>query len=335
MFMHSNDFFRSILVVACFSITPTSFLQAQDSTQTTINVEPQCAGHLLTVNVDGVVEAGSKIALQQAVMQGHSLRVGWRLDDQQGDPVMIHWADAGFLSLFEGEVFAQMQPIHRQVPQRGHARINLSSELQHWTGLIGTNGLLVNRMDSRTQTGERKVKSWWCLANSTPPIKTLECDLPQWQLLYQHDRTGKPIQGSKDWLMDTIRRGEPIRIAWGLYHPEDATRSVEHATEPVFITITNQSEVSAQLPEHIAQVSYWNPDQAKFADPAIMWRGLASTSGNFDAAWVNRATGEVIRRAPQQHQLTWYGNTTALHCKKPVVHLAIPNSKQQDVIDKG
>ncbi len=330
MFAHPKSFSRLVLVAAYLAIIPVDFLQAQDATQTVISSEPQCTGHLLTVNADGTVQAGSKTALQQAVMQGQSLRVGWRLDDQQGKPVIIHWADAGFISLFEGEVFAQIQSIHRQVPQRGHAQIHLSSELQHWTGLIGTNGVLVNRMDNRAQTGERKVKSWWCLTNQMPSVKTLECHLPQWRLLYQHDRTGKPLQGSKDRLIDSIRYGEPIRIGWGVFHPEDAARSVEHAIEPVFITITNQSEVSAQLPEHIAQASYWDPDQAEFADPAVMWRGLVSTTGHFDAAWTHRATGETVRRAPQQHQLTWYGQTIATHCQKPAIPLAAPSSTAQE-----
>ncbi len=307
--------FAGILMMPCFS-----FAQA-----------PQCPALLLAIEVDGTVSAGSKDELRKMVNQGRSLRVGWRVDDREGNPVVTHWADAAFLTLFEGDVFAQMQSIHRQVPRRGQARIELSDEVQHWTGLIGTNGLLISRMNTNDQAQERKVKSWWCLVTDQTVSKAdrLECQLPGWRLLYQHDKDGSRLLGSKQWLLDTIRGGQPIRIAWGLAHPSDPGRSVEHAAEPVFITITNQVEVVAQLPEHVAQASYWNVEQAEFADPAVMWRAMLTTTGSFDAIWVNRATGEVLRRAPQRHQLAWYGQTVPLHCPKQTLQLVAPAPSDQ------
>lgn len=48
--------------------------------------------------------------------------MSWSIDGN-GDGVadLAHWADSGFVTEFEGEVFAQIADIQRQSPQRGQA----------------------------------------------------------------------------------------------------------------------------------------------------------------------------------------------------------------------
>lgn len=130
---------------------------------------------------------------------------------------------------------------------------------------------------------------------------------PTWHLVYRHDADGRAMAGSKAELLAAVRRGAPIRFAWGVLVEREGQRlSVEHVAEPVFLSVVNGNEVVVQLPEHIAQRAYTDLARASFEDPAVMWRGLMTTQGVFDAVWVNRATGEQVRRHPQRVGLAWF-----------------------------
>lgn len=84
-------------------------------------------------------------------------------------------------------------------------------------------------------------------------------------------------------------------------------------------------EVVVQLPEHIAQHSYVDPSGAAFENAAVMWRGLMSTDGTFDAVWVNRATGEEVRRLPQRAALAWFAFVPPSSCcGQSPIELAVP-----------
>ena len=149
---------------------------------------------------------------------------------------------------------------------------------------------------------------------------------PVWQLVYRHDTDGKPLAGSKSELIGAIRRGAPIRFAWGFKVQRDGrTITVEHVAEPVFLSVINESDIVVHLPEHIAQRAYGETVGAMFDNPAVMWRGLMTSQGVFDAVWVNRATGEQVRRHQQRVGLAWF----ALQAKdpaarEPALELAVP-----------
>jgi hypothetical protein len=125
--------------------------------------------------------------------------------------------------------------------------------------------------------------------------------------MYRHDGEGQATAGSKDLLLTALRRGDPVRVAWGgaFKSRDGSARSVEHSADPVFVSITGGREVVAQLPEHLAQASYSDEAAATFGPGAVMWRGLLSTTGRFDAIWVDRATGREVRRAPQRAAVAW------------------------------
>ena len=138
-----------------------------------------------------------------------------------------------------------------------------------------------------------------------------------WHLIYRHDADGRPISGSKSELLAAVRRGAPIRFAWGVLIEREGQRlSVEHVAEPIFLSIVNDTEVVVQLPEHIAQRAYADMSGASFEDPAVMWRGLMTTEGTFDAVWVNRATGQQVRRQPQRVGL--HGSPSSPSSQAPV-----------------
>lgn len=161
-----------------------------------------------------------------------------------------------------------------------------------------------------------------CSQPVTPPVDTADA----WQLVYRHDADGNALAGSKDELLSAIRRGAPIRFAWGFRIDRDGRPlSVEHVAEPVFLSVINETDVVVQLPEHIAQRAYADTSGALFGDPAVMWRGLMTSEGVFDAVWVNRATGEQVRRHAQRVGLAWFAlQARDPAARPPALELAVP-----------
>ncbi|MEM9304844.1 MAG: hypothetical protein AAGE01_22215 [Pseudomonadota bacterium] len=275
-----------------------------------------CDYPLVSLDPGGAVVTGSKDALVEAYRSGAEIRVGWSLDwNDDGETDVTHWAPARFLSEYRGEIFAQLPVIHRQRPQRDRPAIHITETHQEWFAIIGSNGELRSRMHDDDRLGERNVPTQWCRV--TPPA----CR-SGWQLMVQTDTDGAVLMGSKHRLFDAVRRGLPIRLAWGGRGRSDATRSVEHVAVPDFVTITGGSELFAQLPEHIAQASYWDAASSRFDDPGVLWRGMLGTDGSFDAAWTDRGTGETLRRVPQRARVAWFAAETC--AAGPALELAVP-----------
>jgi len=100
--------------------------------------------------------------------------------------------------------------------------------------------------------------------------------------------------------------------------------AVEHVAEPVFLTIMKGEDVFVQLPEHIGPTSYSRPDGATFDRSAVMWRGLMSSNGTFDAVLVDRASGREVR-LPQRAGVAWFALLPRTGCdaQEPLT-LAVP-----------
>jgi len=155
--------------------------------------------------------------------------------------------------------------------------------------------------DDGAAPSSARVRSTWCV-----DPRAASC-APQWRMVYRHDADGRPLDGAKPALFDAIRRGAPLRVAWGAATTtESGPIAVEHVAEPVFLSVMNGERVFVPLPEHIGQTSYTNPDQARFEQPAVMWRGLMGSDGTFDAVLVDRATSKEERRLPQRAGLAWF-----------------------------
>ncbi|WP_164116327.1 hypothetical protein [Sphingorhabdus sp. Alg239-R122] len=286
----SVTFFMTVMAISLSAATASA-------TESELPHDRGCSAPLLETALDGSVVSGSKETLIAATERGEPIRVGWFIDfDGDGATDLSHWSAAAFLSVFEGEIFTQVQSIHRQRPVRGEAKIALTEGFSAWHGLVGSNGVISGRMEGSDEVRSRKVGTLWCLARQ-----------PAWTMVYRSGTDGQSLEGSKARLFGAVRAGQPIRVGWGLSRSVDGTtRSVEHVAEPVFLTVVNGSDIVAQLPEHIGQRSYWNAGEAYFDSGPVMWRGLASTTGSFDAIWVDRSSGETVRRAPQRAVFSWY-----------------------------
>jgi hypothetical protein len=127
-----------------------------------------------------------------------------------------------------------------------------------------------------------------------------------WVAVYKHDGAGRSIAGDKQALVAAVRRGQSVRVSWGVQHPRDSSRSVEHTALPVFTTVVDGAEVFVQVAEHVAFADYWARDGQAPGNPRETWTGILGTTGTFNALWYNRATGTEVRRLPQRVTMTWF-----------------------------
>ncbi len=97
------------------------------------------------INEEGVVVTGSLESLLLAVRQGKNIRVGWEIDLTKPSELTIeHWSDAGFLTIFKGHLFAQIESIFEQAPapMTPPQVMLVDSKPDGWVGVIGTTGIL-------------------------------------------------------------------------------------------------------------------------------------------------------------------------------------------------
>lgn len=174
------------------------------------------------------------------------------------------------------------------------------------------------------------------LLGTTSAVAADQCGPAAWRLMYRHDTAGKQIEGSRESLLTAIRRGDAIRVAWGFsLVTKDRQLRLEHQADPVFLTVVDEKDVFIQLPEHLAQASYHEPEKARFGQAGVMWRGLMGSDGTFDAIWVDRGTGQEVRRMAQRVGLSWFAFSPPPACddRSPLT-LAVPQGTIK-VPDKG
>ena len=137
------------------------------------------------------------------------------------------------------------------------------------------------------------------------------CDHPkniasaEWQLVYQNDSLGHPLYGSKKALIEAIKRGSPVRVAWG-EKLDDGTSDVEFSV-PEFTTLVNDSDVVIQLPASMIQTDYMNAKTSFLkTNPPTQWRALMSTDGHYHQFHNNLKTGDVTRIMWLKTAVAWY-----------------------------
>ncbi|MFC4721018.1 hypothetical protein ACFO5O_01690 [Geojedonia litorea] len=134
---------------------------------------------LLKTDFDGNVVEGSIQNLIDNIRAGEKIRVGWNLDfDNDGKVDLEHWIDANFLSILNGHVFNQIEPIYAQGPNIELPQIQIRNSNLMWTAIVGTNGKLISRfikpdlvnitdenqkkqMELMTQINEELVETIW------------------------------------------------------------------------------------------------------------------------------------------------------------------------------
>lgn len=117
--------------------------------------------HLATIEADGSVSAGSLDRLRSQASAGERLYVGWEIARPGEPPIVKHWQDAQFITLFENIVFTQVSG-WRQDPEVGKGQIQLPAG--QWTSLLSSDGQLLTRMTDHPEPIRIRVRSFWCLA---------------------------------------------------------------------------------------------------------------------------------------------------------------------------
>lgn len=124
--------------------------------------ERPCGGrHLATIEADAKVSSGSREAVVAAARKGEALRVGWQIGPA-GKPDLEHWQDARFITIFEGQVFAQIGDIHHQFGKRGKAQVDVGKSLSFWNASIGTDGRMMGRLSDQAEPTTMALRTYWC-----------------------------------------------------------------------------------------------------------------------------------------------------------------------------
>lgn len=96
------------------------------------------------VDKDGKVVSGSIDELVKQIQQGNTVRIGWVMGKGKKHE-MWHWADASFITILKGHVFAQIRGIFAQAtdPISETPSVFLHSEKPNsWVAVFGTTGVM-------------------------------------------------------------------------------------------------------------------------------------------------------------------------------------------------
>ena len=99
--------------------------------------------------------SGSKDVLIEAVRSGKPVRVYF------AGRTIEHAVEANFLSIFEGEVFAQLIEIQSQRPGRAPVRIEFRTAGEKRRAIIGTNGFVTAYIDGNEPNNRAGGSRWY------------------------------------------------------------------------------------------------------------------------------------------------------------------------------
>jgi hypothetical protein len=248
--------------------------------------------------------------------RGTSIRVGWAIDGN-GDGVadVSHWADASFLTEWQGEVFAQVPDIQRQAPRIDPTRIEMPAVEQRWTGLLGTTGTLSGHFSDGTAAPAARLSA----RGVSPTVRRRPGGSSTSTTQTESRSPARRTRCSTPYAAAT-------RFAWSGARPSPRwARTFGRALGRAGVRDDHEwLRAVRAAPEHIAQASYVDPEKAVFDDPAVMWRGLMGTNGTFDAVYVDRSTGKEVRHLPQRVRLAWFAMAPEPACAPQPIVLAVP-----------
>lgn len=157
------------------------------------------------------------------------------------------------------------------------------------------------------------------------------CAVAQWRHVYSSDPQGGDAGGSRQHLLDALRRGSPLRVGWG-EADADGEWAVEEFADAEFTNLMNGRDVVAQLDSAMIQTDYTDATKAGLRDPAVAWHALASTDGRLEALMVEVATGKVTRKLVQRTHFHWYVFAPEPACDtRPTINSA-PRGRTNEVI---
>lgn len=117
---------------------------------------PATAWHLIYAHSQsGETVAGSKEDLIEAIRLGQKIRVYFR-----GRRVE-HLTDAGFLTIFGGEVFAQIVPIQTQAPSLDPPKVRFGDPGVKWHAILSTTGEFTTFADGKDPNISTQAVKWY------------------------------------------------------------------------------------------------------------------------------------------------------------------------------
>lgn len=152
-------------------LLPLLFLQAQAVSAAA--QQPPAAGWRLVYAVDsaGRPTQGEKEGLLAAIRAGQPVRVGWALTWRLQDGTtgrLEHAAEASFLTIHHGEVFAQLAPILGQTPSARDPVVSFRTEGGRlWYGLLDTTGRLLSYFSGGSPPQTTRLATYWYVQGGT------------------------------------------------------------------------------------------------------------------------------------------------------------------------
>jgi len=129
-----------------------------------------------------------------------------------------------------------------------------------------------------------------------------------WHPLFRNDLEGHTLFGDKKALLQAVKQGCPIRVAWGEKLP-DGTTDIEYST-PDFTSLVNDSDLVVQFPASAIQTDYMNAHKSFLkTDPPTTWKALMSTDGHYHQFHQNLLTGQITRIMYLRASMLWYAFT--------------------------
>ncbi len=131
-----------------------------------------------------------------------------------------------------------------------------------------------------------------------------------WRLVYQNNMDGKQLYGDREELVSLMKKGVPIRVAWG-GEEADGSSWIEFA-EPDFVTIMNDSAVVVQFPMSLIQTHYTDASKSYIdvAHPSG-WRALMSTTGTYHQFHHDFVTNKISRVMYCRTTISWFALSAA------------------------
>lgn len=135
--------------------------------------QSSASGWRLVYAVDsaGRPTQGEKEELLAAIRAGQPVRVGWGLTWRLQDGTtgqLEHAAEASFLTIHQGEVFAQLAPILGQTPSAREPVVSFRTEGgQLWYGLLDTTGRLVSYFSGGSPPQTTRLATYWYVQRGT------------------------------------------------------------------------------------------------------------------------------------------------------------------------
>lgn len=132
------------------------------------------------IDSDGTVSRGSLEELVEFVRNGNPIRVGWELSFKTAGSQEVksfeHWTDAGFVTIINGHVFAQISSIYQQGPsfKDPPSVFLVDGKPNGWVAIIGTTGVLRQKFAGNERLKASLKKAGLSEAEIQKQLKSME-----------------------------------------------------------------------------------------------------------------------------------------------------------------